>query len=315
MLEHALSDRLLEGIDERLGRPRFDPHGDAIPDAAGMVHREPFVLLAAAAPGHAGRVLRVSDRDPELLRAVEAAGVAVGAEVTVTDAATPAHRGRRRDRCRLPRPTRSGSAPELEPLSRLSAAPQRLSVAAVPPSRTASARRSRPRTRPRGASAISGSREILEALPRCGSPRDDEPRAPELAALDAGVDERPHERPGAVLLGLRDRELQVVGESRHPRRRVDPEDPGRATARRVPRVRDDARDRHPRRAQAAVGLEPERGRGHLRLHVGAPSACSRRRAADRPGRTATSRSTCCRATPSGRTPAPAAVSSSPASAK
>ncbi len=30
----------------------------------------------------------MSDRDPELLRAVEAAGVAVGAEVTVTDAAT-----------------------------------------------------------------------------------------------------------------------------------------------------------------------------------------------------------------------------------
>jgi len=88
VLEHAISDRLLEGIDERLGRPRFDPHGDAIPDAAGDVHREAFVLLAAAAPGHSGRVLRVSDRDPQLLRAVEAAGVAVGAEVTVTDAAT-----------------------------------------------------------------------------------------------------------------------------------------------------------------------------------------------------------------------------------
>jgi DtxR family Mn-dependent transcriptional regulator len=88
VLEHALSDRLLEGIDARLGRPRFDPHGDAIPDAAGEVHREPFVLLADAAPGHIGRVLRVSDRDPELLRAVEAAGVGVGAEVTVTDAAS-----------------------------------------------------------------------------------------------------------------------------------------------------------------------------------------------------------------------------------
>lgn len=88
VLEHALSDRLLEGIDERLGRPRFDPHGDAIPDAAGQVHREPFVLLSAARPGHTGRVLRVSDRDPDLLRAVESAGVGVGATVTVTDAAS-----------------------------------------------------------------------------------------------------------------------------------------------------------------------------------------------------------------------------------
>jgi DtxR family Mn-dependent transcriptional regulator len=87
VLEHAISDRLLEGIDDRLGRPRFDPHGDAIPDADGTVHREAFVLLGSAAAGHVGRVLRVSDRDPELLRAVEAAGVSVGATVTVTDAA------------------------------------------------------------------------------------------------------------------------------------------------------------------------------------------------------------------------------------
>jgi DtxR family Mn-dependent transcriptional regulator len=88
VLEHAISDRLLEGIDERLGRPAFDPHGDAIPDASGRVERVAFVLLAQASPGHSGRVLRVSDRDPELLRALETAGVAVGADATVTDAAT-----------------------------------------------------------------------------------------------------------------------------------------------------------------------------------------------------------------------------------
>ena len=87
VLEHSISDRLLEGIDARLGRPRFDPHGDAIPDAEGAVERVPFVLLAHAAAGHVGRVLRVSDRDPELLRAVDAAGVTVGVEMAVTDAA------------------------------------------------------------------------------------------------------------------------------------------------------------------------------------------------------------------------------------
>lgn len=90
VLEHSLSDRLLEGIDERLGRPRFDPHGDAIPDASGAVHREPFVLLGQAAAGHSGRVLRVSDRDPALLRALLDVGVDVGRTVTVTDASTAA---------------------------------------------------------------------------------------------------------------------------------------------------------------------------------------------------------------------------------
>src|SRR5690606_22578804 len=46
VLEHTISDRLLARIDAKLGSPRFDPHGDAIPDASGKVHREPFVLLA-----------------------------------------------------------------------------------------------------------------------------------------------------------------------------------------------------------------------------------------------------------------------------
>jgi DtxR family Mn-dependent transcriptional regulator len=84
VLEHTISDRLLQKIDERLGHPAFDPHGDKIPDSDGRIEREPFVLLAHAPLGHAGRVLRVRDRDPELLRLIEAAGIAIGAELSVT---------------------------------------------------------------------------------------------------------------------------------------------------------------------------------------------------------------------------------------
>ncbi len=84
VLEHAISDRLLERISARLGHPTRDPHGDPIPDAAGAVDRDPFLLLGDAPIGHTGRVLRVSDRDPALLRALEAAGVDVGHSVTVT---------------------------------------------------------------------------------------------------------------------------------------------------------------------------------------------------------------------------------------
>lgn len=89
VLEHTISDRLLTAIDERLGHPRYDPHGDAIPDAGGHVEREPFVLLADAEPGHAGRVLRVSDRDPELLRAIEEAGIEVGSVLRAGEAVPP----------------------------------------------------------------------------------------------------------------------------------------------------------------------------------------------------------------------------------
>ena len=85
ILEHALSDRLLSKIDEQLGRPRFDPHGDAIPDENLAVAFTAFVLLADAPVGHTGNILRVSDHDPDLLRAVEDAGLQIGTTVTVAD--------------------------------------------------------------------------------------------------------------------------------------------------------------------------------------------------------------------------------------
>ncbi|BDZ55072.1 metal-dependent transcriptional regulator [Agromyces marinus] len=87
ILEHALSDRLLEAIDHRLGRPDRDPHGDAIPRADGSIATEPAVRLDEASAGHAGRVIRISDRDPAVLRDLDAAGVGPGSEVRVTDAA------------------------------------------------------------------------------------------------------------------------------------------------------------------------------------------------------------------------------------
>lgn len=80
ILEHALSDRLLDAIDDELGRPVRDPHGDPIPDRDGSIHRPDAVLLADAPAG--GRVVRISDRDPALLRDLESRGVALDAHVT-----------------------------------------------------------------------------------------------------------------------------------------------------------------------------------------------------------------------------------------
>lgn len=90
VLEHTISDRLLAAIDERLGHPRHDPHGDAIPAADGSVLRVPTVALLEAEPGQVGTVVRVSDRDPELLRALEAAGIAPGASVRLDLIGEPA---------------------------------------------------------------------------------------------------------------------------------------------------------------------------------------------------------------------------------
>lgn len=90
VLEHALSDRLLEAIDVRLERPARDPHGDPIPAADGTLQRRPTVLLAEAPVGHSGAIVRISDRDPEVLRSLDGAGLGLDTVVTVTDAAADA---------------------------------------------------------------------------------------------------------------------------------------------------------------------------------------------------------------------------------
>jgi DtxR family Mn-dependent transcriptional regulator len=90
VLEHALSDRLLEAIDVRLGRPVRDPHGDAIPAADGTLVSEPAVRLDEASAGHVGRVIRISDRDPAVLRELDEAGVGPGSELRVADVADAA---------------------------------------------------------------------------------------------------------------------------------------------------------------------------------------------------------------------------------
>ena len=83
VLEHALSDRLLDRIDEQLGYPTRDPHGDPIPSRDGRVELPEAVLLRAVAAGETVRIVRISDRDPQLLRHLEAEAVALDGVFTV----------------------------------------------------------------------------------------------------------------------------------------------------------------------------------------------------------------------------------------
>jgi DtxR family transcriptional regulator, Mn-dependent transcriptional regulator len=81
VLEHTLSDRLLDAIDEQLGRPERDPHGDPIPTPGGVVPKPDAVLLADVEPGRRVRVVRISDRDPAVLRALASAGITLDSEL------------------------------------------------------------------------------------------------------------------------------------------------------------------------------------------------------------------------------------------
>lgn len=83
VLEHAVSDRLLARIDESLGFPVRDPHGDPIPTDDGRILVSDAVVLSAADAGHRGAVVRISDRDPALLRYLDERGFRLDASVEV----------------------------------------------------------------------------------------------------------------------------------------------------------------------------------------------------------------------------------------
>jgi DtxR family Mn-dependent transcriptional regulator len=70
-LEHVVSDRLIERIDEMLGRPEADPHGDPIPTADGQVARQDFETLLSCPLQTPVVVSRVIDQDAAFLRFIE----------------------------------------------------------------------------------------------------------------------------------------------------------------------------------------------------------------------------------------------------
>jgi DtxR family Mn-dependent transcriptional regulator len=83
LLEHAVSERLIDRIDEMLGRPEVDPHGDPIPTAKGHMPRPEYADLLTAPLAVPLVITRVTDQDPGFLRFVEQHRLMPGCTVTI----------------------------------------------------------------------------------------------------------------------------------------------------------------------------------------------------------------------------------------
>jgi DtxR family transcriptional regulator, Mn-dependent transcriptional regulator len=82
-LEHVVSERLIERIDQMLGRPTHDPHGDPIPSPEGTIAERPLDTLMTCPVKTPLRVTRITDQDPAFLRFIEKHDLKPGRPVEV----------------------------------------------------------------------------------------------------------------------------------------------------------------------------------------------------------------------------------------
>jgi DtxR family transcriptional regulator, Mn-dependent transcriptional regulator len=110
-LEHVVSDRLIDRIDEMLGRPEVDPHGDPIPDPQGAVKPQNVQSLMTCPLNTPVTVMRVVDQDRMFLRFIESHHLKPGEsiEVEARDAASDSVRVKGKDDQRITIGTRAAS--------------------------------------------------------------------------------------------------------------------------------------------------------------------------------------------------------------
>jgi DtxR family Mn-dependent transcriptional regulator len=82
-LEHAASDELIECMSAAMGHPTADPHGAPIPTVDGVVDERLLQTLAELPVGELALMVRVSDKNPEMLRYLADISLQPGVEVTV----------------------------------------------------------------------------------------------------------------------------------------------------------------------------------------------------------------------------------------
>lgn len=84
-LEHIRSPKLIEKLDEFLGFPRFDPHGDPIPTAAGNMEPASRLSLAEAGLNSRFKLVALKDTSTDFLQFLERFGLTIGAGVQVLE--------------------------------------------------------------------------------------------------------------------------------------------------------------------------------------------------------------------------------------
>lgn len=84
-LEHVNSTMLIEQLDRFLGHPKYDPHGDPIPNAKGEIEDTPTDTLNMLSPGEECKVISAKDSSTSFLNYLDKVKISLGAHVCIID--------------------------------------------------------------------------------------------------------------------------------------------------------------------------------------------------------------------------------------
>jgi DtxR family Mn-dependent transcriptional regulator len=82
-LEHVSNKKLIDKLDAFLGYPKFDPHGDPIPDQDGKIQKEEHVLLSELKVKTQGRVTKIKSHSTKIMALIAHQQINIGSKITV----------------------------------------------------------------------------------------------------------------------------------------------------------------------------------------------------------------------------------------
>lgn len=82
-LEHIKSEKLIDRLNEFLGSPKKDPHGDPIPDKEGKITKTEKILLSQVSANTSCVCVGVKNSSKEFLRYLDKINMALGSEIKV----------------------------------------------------------------------------------------------------------------------------------------------------------------------------------------------------------------------------------------
>ena len=82
-LEHAISEKVLERLDEFLGKPRHDPHGHPIPTKGGIIQRHKNRSLLDCREGMTVTIDSIDDQEKNFLKFARSKHLVPGSKITI----------------------------------------------------------------------------------------------------------------------------------------------------------------------------------------------------------------------------------------